>query len=141
MTMYVDKSTNPMTIVSLHFLAKKKGVPIVYKMEDNPVMLARLDTEVVVDEQYDDVATPHCEFVEGAYKRIYRPYTAEELASQEQAWAEQELAKADKEVFKFEDGHARSMRGTIGAWRTYRNALRDHVIDGVVQGPRPTAPV
>lgn len=140
MTMFVDKSTNPMTIASLHYLAKKQGVPIVYKMEDNPVMLARLDTEVVVDEQYDDVATGYCELVEGQYKRIYRPYTAEEITAQEEAWVTQQLEEADKEVLKFEDGHSRTQGAGVGLWRTYRNALRDHVIEGVVQGTRPVKP-
>ena len=137
MAMYVDKSN--MNVVSLYFLAKKQGVPPVYKMEDNPVMLARLDTEAVVDNKDGDVPTGKCTLINDQYVVEYRDFTAEELAEKEQLWAKEELELADHEMAKHDDLHSRKV-STPAAWRTYRNALRDHVIGGVVQGDRPVRP-
>jgi hypothetical protein len=57
----------------------------------------------------------------------------------EQAWVEQELITADKEVNKHDDSHGRVV-GTKPQWGAYRNALRDHVIGGVIRGERPSVP-
>ena len=65
---------------------------------------------------------------------------AQDLAT-EQAWLVAELAQADIEIRKHEDGHARKKGASAGAWRTYRNDLRDYVQDGVVVGERPVKPL
>lgn len=66
--------------------------------------------------------------------------TPAELLSIEVSWVTTELGDADKEVLKHDDSHGR-VTGTKPQWRTYRNALRDHVIDGVVMGGRPPRPI
>lgn len=76
---------------------------------------------------------------DGKWYRIYqvRSYTAGELATQENAWASQELSNANREVRKHNDANGRTV-GTKPQWVAYRNALRDHVIGGVVQDTRAT---
>ena len=68
-------------------------------------------------------------------------YTAAQDLATEQAWVVAELAQADIEIRKHEDGHARKKGASAGAWRTYRNDLRDYVQDGVVVGERPVKPL
>lgn len=57
----------------------------------------------------------------------------------EQQWVKEELNIADIELSKVQDSDSRAI-GTVGDWRAYRKALRNHVIGGVVQGTRPTRP-
>lgn len=58
----------------------------------------------------------------------------------EKAWVQEELDSADITLNKVQDGHGRRPAGNEAQWRKYRNALRDHVIGDVIQGPRPTRP-
>jgi hypothetical protein len=57
----------------------------------------------------------------------------------EKRWVEEQLVEADNAIRKHNDLHSRTV-ATKAEWRTYRNALRDHVISDVVQGTRPTQP-
>ena len=70
-------------------------------------------------------------------------YSQAELDQQhlevEKAWVKSELELADVEVRKFNDGHTRTA-GTLPAWRTYRNALRDYIQSDVIIGSRPVSP-
>lgn len=66
-------------------------------------------------------------------------------AIQEQEWVESEIVAANKEVRKHDDNHGR-VNGTKPQWQAYRNALRDRVIGGVIQGDpskagRPSRPI
>ena len=65
---------------------------------------------------------------------------AADVVLAEQTWVKSELDRSDIVVNKFEDGFARNMTGNVNQWRQYRNALRDYVIGGVVQGGRPAEP-
>lgn len=76
----------------------------------------------------------------GVWTQDVRAKTTEELNAVEAAFVSSELVNADIEVRKWEDGHARTTGTNIAQWRSYRNALRDHIIGGVVQGNRPTKP-
>jgi hypothetical protein len=74
---------------------------------------------------------------DGKWYRIYtvRSFTAEEIATTENAWASQMLTESDKPLAAHNDSHGRVV-GTKPQWIAYRNKLRDHVIGGVVQNTR-----
>lgn len=76
----------------------------------------------------------------GVWTQDKRVKTDAEKSAVEQSWAAGELDRADKMIFQFEDNHGRPPAGNMAQWRAYRNALRDHVINDVVQGVRPDAP-
>jgi hypothetical protein len=74
---------------------------------------------------------------DGKWYRIYdiRSFTVEEIATRENAWASQMLAESNRPLAAHNDAHGRAV-GTKPQWIAYRNKLRDHVIDGVVQDTR-----
>lgn len=76
----------------------------------------------------------------GVYTQDKRAKTNAEKSADEQVWVRQELERADTMIFRFEDNHGRPPSGNMAQWRSYRNDLRDHVINDVVMGPRPAAP-
>ena len=83
-------------------------------------------------------------WLDGAKVKTVADKAAEQAANDlaaEQAWVKAELSSADVEVHKHDDGHARKKGASAGAWRTYRNDLRDYVQDGVVVGERPVKPL
>lgn len=93
-----------------------------------------------VDLEDGEVRTGNGVLVDGVWYVEYRAFTAEEIAESEVQWVAEELEAADKEVLKHDDSHDRTA-ATRPQWREYRNALRNHIIDGVIQGARPTRPV
>lgn len=57
-------------------------------------------------------------------------------ALEERSWRDKELARADIELLKVQDGRG---TGTVGDWRDYRNDLRDYPeSEGFPFGTRPT---
>lgn len=61
-------------------------------------------------------------------------------ANKENEWAASELALADIEISKINDGDPRASL-TVEQWRSYRMALRDHVKSGVISPARPVNPL
>lgn len=88
----------------------------------------------------DEVALNTFTVVDGEAIQDKRAKTDVEKSAAEQNWVRSELERSDVMVNRHQDNHGRPPAGTLAAWRTYRNALRDHVINDVVQGARPTAP-
>lgn len=134
--MYVDLDT--MEVCTHTFLQRKH---LIYKSVDFTASeLASMNADLLDETATGDVATGNTVLNGSVYEREYRSFTTAELAQQEESWVSQELSTSDIEVRKHDDSHSRTV-GTKPQWRTYRNALRDHVIGGVVQGTRPTRPV
>lgn len=61
-----------------------------------------------------------------------------ELAESERYWRNTELARADIQILKVQDGA--TGLGTQKAWREYRNALRDWPASESFPNVRPVAP-
>lgn len=57
----------------------------------------------------------------------------------ENEWAKSEIEWACIEINKHDHWHARTV-SNVAALKTYCNNCRDLVIDGVIQGSRPTRP-
>lgn len=93
----------------------------------------------LVDNNDGDVPTGKVVPVGDEYHREYRPSTQAEITRDESDWVSSELSAADKEVFKHDDAHGRT-NSTIQAWRTYRNELRDYIVDDVIVTAKPSRP-
>jgi hypothetical protein len=139
MTDYVDTNEPGLPISSIGHFAKKYPQFKTLRAPLTAGVMAHIGAAEYTDNTDGDKATGNAVRVDGTYYREYRSFTADELAASEVSWVSAELAAADIEVLKHDDSHGR-VTATKPAWRTYRNALRDHVIGGVVQGARPTKP-
>lgn len=62
-----------------------------------------------------------------------------DAATVENKWAKKEIEWACIEINKHEHGHSRTV-SDVATLKTYCNNCRDLVIDGVIQGSRPTRP-
>ena len=82
--------------------------------------------------------TEHYTLLDGVLVELTDVITEAAVVAEE-AWVTEQLTDADVAVRKHDDGHGR-VDGTKAEWRTYRNALRDHIQSGVIMGSRPTKP-
>ena len=114
-------------------MAKGKGVELTES--DLNIMKA----SVLYDFKNGDMRTGAIIVIDGIYQYEYLPYSEFEIATKEQSWVRAEMENATIEIQNHEDGGARA-KGSLPAWRAYRNALRDYVQSGVVVGERPVSP-
>jgi hypothetical protein len=139
MTDYVDTNEPGLPISSIGHFAKKYPQFKTLRPPLTAGVMAYIGAAEYTDNADGDRPTGNAVLIDGTYYREYRAFTADELAAGEVSWVASELSAADIEILKHDDGHGR-VTATKPQWRTYRNALRDHVIGGVVQGARPTKP-
>jgi hypothetical protein len=59
----------------------------------------------------------------GNTAQVYGPLARADEAQDERIWRDSELARADCEIFKHDDGETGAI-ATVSAWRTYRKELR-----------------
>lgn len=139
MSQYVDTLTG--NLVSIGWIAKEYNLRgAKYPLHPGVVTYCNLSDYTPVVAAEDEVVLHTASEVGGVWTQDVRSKTAEELVAVEVAFVNSELTAADIEVRKWADGHARKAGANIAQWRAYRNALRDHIIGGAVQGARPTKP-
>ena len=120
------------TFTGWKYYSDTTDVPIgIMKVQPNGSCESRLLVDDEVQEWIAQGNTPEPEFTQAELDQQH--------LDTEKAWVKSELELADIEVRKFNDGHTRTA-GTLPAWRTYRNALRDYIQSDVIIGSRPVSP-
>jgi hypothetical protein len=134
--MYADKKTlyiySRDVLLSRGKMAKAEGVAL------SDYDLSQLGAARVVEAE-GDVATGKAVIVDGEYVREFRAFSDNETADKEHSWVVAEMKNATIEIQNHEDLGERA-KGTLQAWREYRNALRNYTQAGKVVGARPIKP-
>jgi hypothetical protein len=139
MSLYVDELDGE--ILNIHQMSRKRNCSLnptsseQYNIDNHQVAVLTEEAappgDVVSGTQVAELRG------DGKWYRIYdvSSFTAEEIVATENAWASQMLTESDRPLAAHNDSHGRAV-GTKPQWVAYRNALRDHVIGGVVQEDR-----